>query len=185
MTRIAQSLLLAVVAIFSADAFAPVTFSSRTATPMSMAVVDIDGEAAFDKTIKSAGSSLVVVDYSTTWCGPCKVIAPKFDELSEKYADLGNDGEALATSSGAPSSEHTLSATVGDADVKKNSRTGILLMFLFVFLLGSTVAALRISELRTDDGFGGSWSKFCADPTTTNFRHVVSLSCNHMYRDDI
>lgn len=54
---------------------------------MSMAVVDIDSEAAFDKTIKSAGSSLVVVDYSTTWCGPCKVIAPKFEELSEQYAD--------------------------------------------------------------------------------------------------
>ncbi len=52
-----------------------------------MAVVDIDGEAAFDKTITSAGDSLVVVDYSTTWCGPCKVIAPKFDEFSEKYTD--------------------------------------------------------------------------------------------------
>lgn len=52
-----------------------------------MAVVDIDGETAFDKTISSAGSSLVVVDYSTTWCGPCKVIAPKFDEFSDKYPD--------------------------------------------------------------------------------------------------
>lgn len=52
-----------------------------------MAVVDIDGEAAFDKTISSAGASLVVVDYSTTWCGPCKVIAPKFDEFSDKYPD--------------------------------------------------------------------------------------------------
>ena len=28
---------------------------------------------------------MVVIDYSTTWCGPCKVIAPKFDELSDKY----------------------------------------------------------------------------------------------------
>jgi thioredoxin 1 len=53
-----------------------------------MKVVDIDSEAAFDKTISSAGSALVVVDYSTTWCGPCKVIAPKFDELSEKYPDF-------------------------------------------------------------------------------------------------
>jgi len=56
-------------------------------TAAAMAVVDIDGEAAFDKTISSAGGSLVIVDYSTTWCGPCKVIAPKFDEFSEKYPD--------------------------------------------------------------------------------------------------
>ena len=87
MNRIVKSLLLAVVTLFSANAFAPASFSARQATPLSMAVVDINGEAAFDKTIKSAGSSLVVVDYSTTWCGPCKVIAPKFDELSDKYPD--------------------------------------------------------------------------------------------------
>lgn len=54
---------------------------------MQMKVVDIDSETAFDNTIQSAAGSLVVVDYSTTWCGPCKVIAPKFDELSEKYPD--------------------------------------------------------------------------------------------------
>ena len=83
---ISKFILLAVVAVFSAEAFAPTTSHSRRMTSM-MAVVDIDGEAAFDKTIKSAGSSLVIVDYSTTWCGPCKVIAPKFDELSEKYPD--------------------------------------------------------------------------------------------------
>ena len=88
MNHISKSLLLALVAtIFSADAFAPSsTFSARRSTA-AMAVVDIDSEAAFDKTISSAGSSLVVVDYSTTWCGPCKVIAPKFDEFSEKYTD--------------------------------------------------------------------------------------------------
>jgi thiol-disulfide isomerase/thioredoxin len=82
-----KSLLLVLVAIMSADAFAPAAMSRQRLTPMSMAVVDIDGEAAFDNTIKSAGESLVVVDYSTTWCGPCKVIAPKFDEFSEKYPD--------------------------------------------------------------------------------------------------
>eukprot|EP00591_Stephanopyxis_turris_P001906 CAMPEP_0195522886 /NCGR_PEP_ID=MMETSP0794_2-20130614/21484_1 /TAXON_ID=515487 /ORGANISM="Stephanopyxis turris, Strain CCMP 815" /LENGTH=111 /DNA_ID=CAMNT_0040652749 /DNA_START=232 /DNA_END=567 /DNA_ORIENTATION=+ len=54
---------------------------------MSMKVVDIDGEATFDSTIKAAGSNLVIIDYSTTWCGPCKVIAPKFDEFSDKYPD--------------------------------------------------------------------------------------------------
>jgi thioredoxin 1 len=78
--------LLLLVAVAYAQAFAPVAriFGRK---PTLQAVVDIDSEAAFDKTIKSAGGSLVIVDYSTTWCGPCKVIAPKFDELSEKYPD--------------------------------------------------------------------------------------------------
>ena len=30
---------------------------------------------------------MLVIDYSTTWCGPCKVIAPKFEELSNTYQD--------------------------------------------------------------------------------------------------
>lgn len=86
MNHLTKSLFLALLAAVSVDAFAPVAFSSRTMTSR-MAVVDIDGEAAFDRTISSAGGSLVVVDYSTTWCGPCKVIAPKFDEFSDKYPD--------------------------------------------------------------------------------------------------
>lgn len=50
-------------------------------------MADVDSEAKFDDAISGAGDKLVVVDYSTTWCGPCKVIAPKFDELSDKYSD--------------------------------------------------------------------------------------------------
>ena len=84
--RPVKTFLLSLVTLLSVDAFAPITFSSPQPSAMK-AVVDIDGESAFDKTIQNAGSSLVVVDYSTTWCGPCKVIAPKFDELSEKYTD--------------------------------------------------------------------------------------------------
>jgi thioredoxin 1 len=61
--------------------------ASRTSSPLQMAVVDIASESSFDEKIKSAGKSLVVIDYSTTWCGPCKVIAPKFEEFSEKYPD--------------------------------------------------------------------------------------------------
>ena len=84
MNRMTKSLFLALVAVFSAEAFAPVAFSARRVTSQ-MAVADVDSEAAFDKTVKGAGSSLVVIDYSTTWCGPCKVIAPKFEEMSDKY----------------------------------------------------------------------------------------------------
>mmetsp|Transcript_21461 Transcript_21461/g.29880 ORF Transcript_21461/g.29880 Transcript_21461/m.29880 type:complete len:111 (-) Transcript_21461:812-1144(-) len=64
------------------------TFAApRSATTLSMAVAEVDSISKFEEVIKSSGSSLVVVDYSTTWCGPCKVIAPKFDDFSVKYAD--------------------------------------------------------------------------------------------------
>lgn len=52
---------------------------------IAMAVTDVTNEESFDEIVKGANDSLVVIDYSTTWCGPCKVIAPKFDELSDKY----------------------------------------------------------------------------------------------------
>ncbi|XVF30271.1 hypothetical protein REPUB_Repub16aG0042500 [Reevesia pubescens] len=38
--------------------------------------------------VNAAGDKTVVVDMYTQWCGPCKVIAPKFQELSEKYLDV-------------------------------------------------------------------------------------------------
>jgi len=34
-----------------------------------------------------ASSPLLVVDCTATWCGPCKVIAPLMDQLSENYSD--------------------------------------------------------------------------------------------------
>jgi len=41
--------------------------------------------AALDGIVTAAGTNLVVVDYSTTWCGPCKMVLPKYVELSERY----------------------------------------------------------------------------------------------------
>ena len=80
MVRLTSSVLILLTAISSATAFSTAFLgSSRVAHSSSgfshglaMRVVDVDSEAAFDKTVSSAGSSLVVVDYSTTWCGPCK-----------------------------------------------------------------------------------------------------------------
>lgn len=72
--------------VASATAFAPQTPMHRQRMALE-AVADVGSEGEFDSTIKGAGDKLVVVDYSTTWCGPCKVIAPKFEELSDKYSD--------------------------------------------------------------------------------------------------
>lgn len=72
-------------ATLSASFSVPQRFSQSSSRLQ--AVQDVGSEGAFDKIIKDAGTSLVIVDYSTTWCGPCKVIAPKFEELSEKYSD--------------------------------------------------------------------------------------------------
>ena len=86
MTRSLATIAFAAAAITSASAFAP-SATSRAAPRPLMAVADITNESEFDAKISGSGDALVVVDYSTTWCGPCKVIAPKFDELSDAYPD--------------------------------------------------------------------------------------------------
>lgn len=44
-------------------------------------VEDLD---SFHAILAEAGDKLVVVDFTATWCGPCKQIAPRFKELAEK-----------------------------------------------------------------------------------------------------
>lgn len=50
--------------------------SNHNNNGLTMKVVDVDSEAAFDKTISNAGGALVVIDYSTTWCGYVSRLIP-------------------------------------------------------------------------------------------------------------
>ncbi|XP_076332670.1 thioredoxin 2 [Tachypleus tridentatus] len=47
-------------------------------------VVDKDD---FSAKLEAAGEKLVIVDFFATWCGPCKMIAPQLETLSEKLKD--------------------------------------------------------------------------------------------------
>lgn len=45
----------------------------------------IKNEGHFQAEIASAGIKLVVVDFTATWCHPCKRIAPFFEQLATKF----------------------------------------------------------------------------------------------------
>ena len=83
------------VASAEAFSFASSPLQSRTAViqqtrhrSVAAVVVDITSTDEFNNALETAGDSLVVIDYSTSWCGPCKIIAPKYDELSEQYKNV-------------------------------------------------------------------------------------------------
>ena len=44
-------------------------------------------ENAIDFEVLLGSESLLVVDCTATWCGPCKLVAPLIDQLAEEFTD--------------------------------------------------------------------------------------------------
>ncbi|PIO68171.1 thioredoxin, partial [Teladorsagia circumcincta] len=39
----------------------------------------------FDQLLNDSADSLIVIDFYATWCGPCKIMGPKFTKMSSEY----------------------------------------------------------------------------------------------------
>jgi len=51
-------------------------------------VKQIDTMAEFEKELSDAGSKPVFVDFTATWCGPCKMIGPVFEQLAKENEEM-------------------------------------------------------------------------------------------------
>jgi thioredoxin 1 len=52
---------------------------------MHMATVDLT-MTDFERTVKDDG--IVLVDFWAEWCGPCRMFAPWYEEVSEEHTDV-------------------------------------------------------------------------------------------------
>lgn len=50
-------------------------------------VIKVENEEHLEQLLTNAGTKLVVIDFYASWCGPCKIISPKVDEMSEQMGD--------------------------------------------------------------------------------------------------
>ena len=68
--------------------FPPTTTTTTTTTTMDSGVRQISSEHEITDTIRNKKDQLIVIDYYADWCGPCRRLAPRFDEWSRQYPQV-------------------------------------------------------------------------------------------------
>eukprot|EP00951_Prasinocladus_malaysianus_P008018 scaffold57705_cov46-Prasinocladus_malaysianus.AAC.1 len=73
----------------AAESSRPAVRAAAAAQEVSIqgSVLEIDSIDEFEAALSSAGDNLVVLDISSSSCGPCRLIYPKFVELSKEFGE--------------------------------------------------------------------------------------------------
>lgn len=71
-----------------------------------MSVVNLSNTNQYNNLVSNNPNNLIVIDFSAKWCGPCKRIAPLYNQISQNMKNVVfckvdvNDSPDLATKFG-------------------------------------------------------------------------------------
>ncbi|CAK9302149.1 unnamed protein product [Gordionus sp. m RMFG-2023] len=50
--------------------------------------IHINTTEQFDEILESNRDKLIIVDFYATWCGPCRVVGPQFEDMASKMNNI-------------------------------------------------------------------------------------------------